>query len=52
MSGFIAGGLPTDAYPISNADFWPDIDGQQLRAAMRIDSSVSDDRPKWPPLTP
>lgn len=44
MSGFIAGGLPTDAYPISNADFWPDIDGQQLRAAMRIDSSVSDDR--------
>lgn len=44
MSGFIAGGLPTAAYPISNADFWPDIDGQQLRAAMRIDSSVTDDR--------
>lgn len=44
MSGFIAGGLPTAAYPISNADFWPEIDGQQLRAAMRIDSSVTDDR--------
>ena len=36
MSGFIAGGDTSAAYPISNADFWPDIDGQQLRAAMRI----------------
>ena len=44
MSGFIAGGDTSAAYPISNADFWPDIDGQQLRAAMRIDSSVTDDR--------
>ncbi|WP_336332301.1 head completion/stabilization protein [Pseudomonas putida] len=44
MSGFIAGGLPAAAYPISNADFWPEIDGQKLRAAMRIDSSVTDDR--------
>jgi len=44
MSGFIAGGDTSAAYPISNADFWPEIDGQQLRAAMRIDSSVTDDR--------
>lgn len=44
MSGFIAGGDTGAAYPISNADFWPEIDGQQLRAAMRIDSSVTDDR--------
>ena len=44
MSGFIAGGDTSAAHPISNADFWPEIDGQQLRAAMRIDSSVTDDR--------
>jgi hypothetical protein len=45
MSGFIAGGsIPSAAHLISNADFWPDIDGQQLRAAMRIDSSVTDER--------
>ena len=44
MSGFVAGGTPNDAYPISNADFWPEIDGQKLRAAMRIDSSVTDAR--------
>lgn len=44
MSGFIAGGLPTAAYPISNAEFWPEIDGQKMRAAMRIDTSVTDDR--------
>lgn len=44
MSGFIAGGDTTSAHPITNADFWPDLDGQHLRAAMRIDSSVTDDR--------
>lgn len=44
MSGFIAGGDNTNAHPITNADFWPDLDGQHLRAAMRIDSSVTDDR--------
>ncbi|MGE8327284.1 head completion/stabilization protein [Pseudomonas urmiensis] len=44
MSGFIAGGNTSAAYPISNADFWPEIDGQHFRAAMRIDSSVTDDR--------
>ncbi|MGF6590700.1 head completion/stabilization protein [Pseudomonas sp. 2835] len=44
MSGFIAGGVPTTAFPISNSDFWPDIDGQHLRAAMRITDAVTDDR--------
>lgn len=44
MSAFVAGGTPNAPYPISNADFWPQIDGQKLRAAMRIDSSVTDDR--------
>lgn len=45
MSAFVAGGgIPAAAYPISNAEFWPEIDGQQLRAAMRIDASVTDAR--------
>lgn len=45
MSAFVAGGgIPTDTYPITNAEFWPDIDGQDLRAAMRINSSVTDAR--------
>lgn len=45
MSAFVAGGgIPTDAYPITNAEFWPDIDGQDLRAAMRINASVTDAR--------
>lgn len=44
MSGFVAGGITSTAYPIGNDTFWPDIDGQQLRAAMRIDSSVTDAR--------
>lgn len=44
MSAFVAGGTPNAPYPISNAEFWPEIDGQKLRAAMRIDSSVTDDR--------
>ncbi|AWQ84351.1 phage head completion family protein [Pseudomonas aeruginosa] len=44
MSGFVAGGTTSAPYPISNDTFWPEIDGQQLRAAMRIDSSVTDAR--------
>lgn len=44
MSGFIAGGIPTTALPIGNGTFWPEIDGQQLRAAMRITDAVTDDR--------
>lgn len=44
MSGFIAGGIPATAFPISNSTFWPNIDGQRLRAAMRITDAVTDDR--------
>ncbi len=44
MSGFVASGTASAPYPISNDTFWPEIDGQQLRAAMRIDSSVTDAR--------
>jgi hypothetical protein len=44
MSGFIAGGIPTTAFPIGNGTFWPQIDGQHLRAAMRITDAVTDDR--------
>lgn len=44
MSGFIAGGVPTNAFPISNSTFWPEINGQHLRAAMRITDAVTDDR--------
>jgi hypothetical protein len=44
MSGFIAGGVPTTAFPIGNGTFWPEIDGQHLRAAMRITDAVTDDR--------
>lgn len=44
MSGFIAGGGTPAAHEISNDGFWPDIDGQLLRAAMRLDASVTDAR--------
>lgn len=44
MSGFIAGGIPTTAFPIGNGTFWPEIDSQHLRAAMRITDAVTDDR--------
>ena len=44
MSGFIASGDTSAAHPISADPFWPTIDGQHLRAAMRIDSSVTDAR--------
>lgn len=44
MSGFIATGGADAAHPITNDGFWPDIDGQQLRAAMRLDASITDGR--------
>lgn len=44
MSGFIAGGIPNTAFPISNGTFWPEINGQHLRAAMRITDTVTDSR--------
>lgn len=44
MSGFIATGSTTETYVITNDGFWPDIDGATLRAAIRLDGSVSDAR--------
>lgn len=44
MSGFIAGGTPTQPFPITNDGFWPDIDGALLRASIRLDGSVTDAR--------
>lgn len=44
MSGFIATGNTAEAYVITNDGFWPDIDGATLRAAIRLDGSVSDAR--------
>ncbi|WP_311968594.1 head completion/stabilization protein [Pseudomonas baltica] len=44
MSGFIATGTPTGSYPITNNGFWPDIDGIQMRASIRLDGTVSDAR--------
>ncbi|MGE8065588.1 head completion/stabilization protein [Pseudomonas sp. NPDC089569] len=44
MSGFIATGSTTNTYVITNDGFWPDIDGATLRAAIRLDGSISDAR--------
>jgi hypothetical protein len=44
MSGFIATGNTAEAYVITNDGFWPDIDGATLRAAIRLDGSISDPR--------
>jgi hypothetical protein len=44
MSGFIATGNTPETYVITNDGFWPDIDGATLRAAIRLDGSVSDAR--------
>lgn len=44
MSGFIATGNTAETYVITNDGFWPDIDGATLRAAIRLDGSVSDAR--------
>lgn len=44
MSGFIANGtIPAAAepHPISNDGWWPDLDGESVRAALRLDSSIS-----------
>lgn len=44
MSGFIANGtIPASAepHPISNDGWWPDLDGEAVRAALRLDSSIS-----------
>ena len=44
MSGFIATGTNAAEHKIENDAFWPDIDCLDLRAAMRLDASVTPER--------
>ncbi|MBD9483915.1 head completion/stabilization protein [Pseudomonas sp. PDM14] len=44
MSGFVAGGTTTPSAHINTDPFWPSIDLDALRAALRIDSSVTQPR--------
>ena len=44
MSGFIANGTTPAEHPITQAGFWPDLDGAHLRAAMRLTAAVTDAR--------
>ncbi|WP_213662409.1 head completion/stabilization protein [Stutzerimonas stutzeri] len=46
MSAFIATNAPTsaDSFAISNDGWFPDLDGAKLRAALRLDGSVTDAR--------
>lgn len=44
MSGFVAGNSTPAEHKIENAAFWPELDCNALRAAMRLDSSVTADR--------
>ncbi len=44
MSGFIANANPTSATTIENAAFWPAIEPAAVRAAMRLDGSITDER--------
>lgn len=48
MGGFIANGSTTMADPVvlANDNWFPDLDFDHLRAAIRIDSSVTDERLK------
>lgn len=45
MSGFIAGGTPAP-FTLKNDGWWPDIDGADLRAVLRLDASITDARLK------
>lgn len=45
MSGFIAGGAPV-SFTLKNDGWWPDIDGNELRAVLRLDASITDARLK------
>lgn len=45
MSGFIAGGTPT-GFTLKNDGWWPDIDGEDMRAVLRLDASITDARLK------
>lgn len=43
MSGFIATGT-AEAFTLTNDGFWPDIQTDHLRASLRMDGTVSDER--------
>jgi len=44
MSAFIAAGGSTAPYPITNDGWFPDLDGEHMRAALRLDGSITDAR--------
>ena len=44
MSGFIASGTNAAEHKIENDAFWPEVDCLDLRAAMRLDASVTPER--------
>lgn len=44
MSAFIASGGTAEPYPITNDGWFPDVDGRELRASLRLDGSVTDAR--------
>jgi len=44
MSAFIAAGGSTAPYPITNDGWFPDMDGQHMREALRLDGSITDAR--------
>ncbi|MGB1239881.1 MAG: head completion/stabilization protein [Pseudomonadales bacterium] len=44
MSGFIANGLPTEDSRITNNGFFPDVDPNQFREVMRVDSGITNAR--------
>lgn len=44
MSGFVAGGSTPTANHINTDSFWPSIDLDQMREALRIDASVTPPR--------
>lgn len=45
MSGFIAnGGGSAEPFTLANDGWWPDIDAEHLRAALRLDASITNAR--------
>lgn len=46
MSGFIANGGSAEPFTLDNDGWWPDIDADHLRAAMRLDGSITNARLK------
>jgi hypothetical protein len=44
MSGFVAGGTPPTGPHINTDPFWPSIELDAMRAALRIDASVTNPR--------